>query len=620
MRKKHITIILTLILVFSSVVTLQAQDTQDVKNPNTITYATLGNQSTLDPHYAYDTDSVQVIFNVLEGLIQYDGSKIKEFKPMLSTKVPSKENGLISEDGTDYTFIVREGVKFTNGNKLTPEDVKYSIMRGMVYDRTGGPMWMLYEPLFGLKTLDELSERVVGVEDAKKLTAEQSKKVYNAIDEKIEINGNKVTFHLDSPYPPFLNVLAHGNYGGLILDKEWSIKQGCWPDDPTQIAKYHDRAKEDDPLFDKLMGTGPFMLESWQNGEEVVFRRNDDYWREPANFETAIIKNVDEWSTRKMMFLNGDADLAYVPKQYRAQVANSDKVRVIEDLANLANTVMTFNWDINTKGNAYVGSGKLDGEGIPSNFFDNLHVRKAFSYAFNYDAFIQEVRMGEAIRLRGPIVKPLIGYDKDSKVYKHNVEKAKEHFKKAFDGKVWENGFKMTLVYNTGNPARKVACDIMKAYVEQINPKFDLDVRSLQWSSYLEKSNRNYLPLAVNSWIADYPDPHNFVSPYLSSNSYYGDMRGEAYNEWAEEQGLNDLIDKGINTLDDEKREKIYKKIQKIAVDKAVDVWLDQSIGVHVERSYLEGYYPNAMRPGVNFYIFDKPGGLETHEVKQMNQ
>ncbi len=608
MNKKILSITLALFLIFSFV-SINSVSASSVKNPNTINYVTLGNQSTLDPHYAYDTDSVQVIFNVLEGLIRYDGSKIDEFKPMLSTKVPSKDNGLISEDGTEYTFILREDVEFSNGNKFTPEDVKYSIMRGMVLDRTGGPMWMLYEPLFGLKTLDELSEQVVGVEDAKNLTSEQSRKVYNALDEKITIDGNKITFHLKSPYPPFLNILVHGNYGGLIIDKEWSIEQGCWPDDPEAIAEYHDLDKKNDPLFDKLMGTGPFILEDWTNGEEVVLRRNDNYWREPANFETAIIQSVDEWSTRKMMFLNGDADLTYVPKQYRPQIENSDKVKIIEDLPNLANTVMTFNWDINTKGNSYIGSGELDGNGIPSNFFDNLHVRKAFSYAFNYRAFIEEVRMGEAVRLRGPIVKPLLGYDEDSKVYNQNLKKAEEEFKKAFDGELWEKGFEFTLVYNTGNPARKVACDILKAYVEQINPKFNLQVRSLQWSTYLEKSNQNYLPLAVNSWIADYPDPHNFASPYLSSGSYYGSMRGEAYNEWAEESGLNDLIDKGINTLDRDKREKIYKEIQEIAVDKAIDIWLDQSVGVHVERNYLEGYYPNPMRPGVYFYMYDKPGG-----------
>ena len=606
MSKKVISIVLALLVVTSIFSTAFAAE--HVKNPNTISYASIGNQSTLDPHYAYDADSMSIIHNVVEGLIAYKGSKIDEFKPLLSTKVPSKENGLLSEDGTEYTFVIREGVEFSNGNKLTPEDVKYSAMRAIVLDRTGGPIWMLIEPLFGVRSLDEVTEKVVGVKEANNLNDEQAKKVYDAIDEKITIDGNKVTFHLDSPYPPFLNVMAHGNYPGMILDKEWSIEQGAWPGTPETIAKHHDPSTNEDPLQDKLMGTGPFILEEWDNGNRVIFRRNDDYWREPANFEKAIIKNIDEWSTRKLMFMRGDVDISYVPKQYRNQLANDDRFKVYNNQS-LLGTFMTFNWDLNTQGNDYIGSGKLDGNGIPHDFFSDKDVRKAFSYAFNYKAFINQIRMGEAIPLRGPIVKPLLGYDDNSMNYNHNMQKAKEHFKKAFDGKVWDRGFEMTILYNTGNPARKAACDILKTYVEQINPKFNVKVRSLQWSTYLDRSSRNYLPISVNNWMADYPDPHNFVKPILGAGSYYGERRGEAYNEWVKESGLQELIIKGMDTTNTEEREKIYTEIQKIAMDNAIDIWLDQSMSAHVERSYMEGYYHNPMRPGIYFYMYDKPGG-----------
>src|SRR6056297_3794959 len=173
MKKKFGVLLLSLILVFSVVSIVGAQE--DVKNPNTYTHVTIGNQSTLDPHYSYDTASSEVIDNVYECLIQYQGESINEFSPLLATKVPSRENGLISEDGTEYTFPIREGVQFSNGDPLTPEDVKYSFMRGMVMDRTAGPMWMIFEPLFGYAaSLSDVTEEVVGVEDPTKLTADQS--------------------------------------------------------------------------------------------------------------------------------------------------------------------------------------------------------------------------------------------------------------------------------------------------------------------------------------------------------------------------------------------------------------------------------------------------------------
>ena len=623
MNKRIFSVVLALVLVVAGFSVAGAQDTE-VKNPNTMTMVTIGDQNTMDPHFAYDTASSEVIFNVMEALIAYDRSSIEDFKPMLSTKVPSLDNGLISEDGTEYTFVLREGVEFSNGNELTPEDVKYSFMRGMVQDRTGGPVWMLIEPFFGVQTLDAAAKKVLDNpgEDFKieNMTDEQAEKLYEAMDEKIVIDGNEITLKLDAPYPPFLTIVAHGNNVGMIMDKEWVVEQGGWDGTPETIVEHHDPNKENDPLFDKLMGTGPFILEEWQNGDHVILRRNDDYWREPANFETAVIQNVDEWSTRKMMFLRGDADLAYVPKQYRSQVMETGKVDIVENLPQLQNTTMMFNWDINIQASDFVGSGKLDGNGIPADFFADVHVRRAFSHAFNYDAFIKEVRMGEAIRLRGPIVKPLQGYDENSEVPKLNLEKAEEEFKKAFDGELWEKGFEMTLVYNTGNSARKVAADMLKSYIEQINPKFDVKVQGLQWSTYLDGSIQGTLPASFGGWLADFPDAHNFAQPFLHSEGYYGGQRGENYMEWAEESGLNDLIDKGITTVDPEKRKEVYKEIQEIAVDQAIDIWLDQAIGVHLERKYLEGYYPNPMRPGTYFYMYNKPGGYETHEVKGIEE
>lgn len=612
MNKRIVSVVLALMLMVAGFSVVGAQD---VKNPNTMTSVTIGDQNTMDPHFAYDTASSEVIFNVMEALIAYDGSSIEEFKPMLSTKVPSLDNGLISEDGTEYTFVIREGVEFSNGNELTPEDVKYSFMRGMVNDRTGGPVWMLLEPFFGYQTLNTVAENLVGVEKVKDLTDAQAKTLYNAMDEKIVIDGNKITLKLADPYPPFMTILAHGNNVGMIMDKEWAIEQGAWNDTPETIVAHHDPVKEEDPLFDKLMGTGPFILEDWVNGDHVILRRNDNYWSEPANFETAIIKNVDEWSTRKMMFLRGDADLAYVPKQYRPQVMETGKVDIVENLPQLQNTTMMFNWDITKKGSDFIGSGELDGEGIPADFFADVNVRRAFSYCFNYEAFLQEVRMGEAIRLRGPIVKPLMGYNENSKIPTLNLEKAEEEFRKAFGGEVWEKGFQLTLTYNTGNSARKVAADMLKSYVEQINPKFDVKVQGLQWSTYLDASIRGTLPASFGGWLADFPDPHNFAQPFLHSNGYYGGQRGENYQEWAKEN-VDGLIDKGITTVDPEKRREIYKEIQDLSVDQAIDIWLDQSIGVHLERKYLTGYYPNPMRPGTFFYMYNKPGGYETHTVK----
>ncbi|MCF8002249.1 MAG: ABC transporter substrate-binding protein [Halanaerobiales bacterium] len=604
MKNKFGVLLLSLILVFSVVSIVGAQD--EVKSPNTYTHVTIGNQSTLDPHYSYDTASSEVIDNVYECLIQYQGKSINKFSPLLSTEVPSRENGLISEDGTEYTFPIREGVKFSNGNALTPEDVKYSFMRGMVLDRTAGPLWMIFEPLFGYAaSLSDVTQEVVGVEDPTQLTDAQAAEVYKVLDEKITIDGNKVTFHLANPYPPFLNIVAQHAAWSSILDKEWSIKQGAWDGTPETIADHHDPVKEDDPLYDKMMGTGPFVLTEWVNGDRVVFKRNENYWRKPANFKTVIIKNIDEPTTRILLLQRGDADSIALDYQYFSQIEGNEDIRIEKGIPVLQNLDMLFNWTINTKGNDYIGSGKLDGEGIPADFFTDVHVRKGFSYVFNYKAFMEEVRQGQSKKLRGPIVDPLLGYDEDSPVYELDLEKAEEHFKQAWDGQVWEKGFKMTILYNSGNMTRKTAADIFKSYLEQLNPKFDIDTRAVQWSTFLDESARGTLPLQIGGWLADFPDPHNFVQPFLHSQGYYGAKRGENYQEWAKEN-VDPLIDEGISELDRSKREGIYKELQSIAHEQAIDVWIDQPTGARIQRNWVKGWYPNPMRPGQYFYILDK--------------
>ncbi|KUK15759.1 MAG: Extracellular solute-binding protein family 5 [Petrotoga mobilis] len=86
MKKVFIVLMVTLLGVFAFT---------QVKNPDMIFDATIGEPDTLDPHHAYDTASGEVIFNVYDNLIAYDGESLSKFVPMLSTVVPTVENGYL---------------------------------------------------------------------------------------------------------------------------------------------------------------------------------------------------------------------------------------------------------------------------------------------------------------------------------------------------------------------------------------------------------------------------------------------------------------------------------------------------------------------------------------------
>jgi peptide/nickel transport system substrate-binding protein len=616
MNKRLVSIVLSLVVIVASFSVVAGAAT--VKNPEKLVVLQFGNAETLDPHWAYDSASGMHVENTYESLFQYPEGDVSTLAPLLATKVPTAKNGLIKDNGKTYVFPIREGVVFHNGNKLTPEDVKYSFMRAIFQNRVGGPTWMLIDPIFGLTQgrLENIANMAWDDVDKAPTTDELEKilknnkdkatELYNYVESHFEIDGNKVIVHMEAPYPPFTKILTRSNnYAGGILDKEWSKEIGAWNGTPEDIGDHFDPAASESAYnkLENMNGTGPYEIVEFQNGEQTIWKAYDNYWRENAALETIVFKAIDEWSTRKLMFLRGDADLCIVDPQYLQQVQSSKEIRAFPGLRSVGMRSFSFNWDINMKGNDYVGSGKLDGNGIPSDFFNNVHVRRAFSYAFNYDVFIEQVMRGNAVRISGPSPAPLAGAKVDP-MYELNLEKAKEEFKKAYDGKLWEKGFKMTILYNTGNLTRKSASDMLKTYVEQVNPKFDVKVRSLQWSTFLSASRQGKLPISLSGWAADFPDAHNFMQPLLHSGGYYAGSRGDAYKEWAKEN-IDPKMAKGMKILDKEERREYYAGIQDYAQKQAIDIWGWQGVGTHLERKWIKGYYYNPLSNGY-WYKYEK--------------
>ena len=547
----------------------------EVKNPDTLIVADIGTVDSLDPAWAYDTASGARIFNIYETLVSFKDGKTDEFIPVLATKVPSVENGLISPDGLTYTFPIRKGVKFHNGEILTPEDVEYSFERAMVQDRDGGPVWMLYEPLLGVHGSRDSEGNIV-------IDFEQ-------IDKAVEVEGDNVVFHLKHPYPPFLAILA--NTWGSIVSKKFCVEHGDWPGTAETWKKYNNPEPGKETLHAIACGTGPFKLERWEPGVETVVARFDDYWQGPAKLKRVIWKVVEEWTTRKLMFLAGDADIIYVPQPYIQELEGVEGIRVAKKLPSLTLSAAFFNFNINPEGNADIGSGKLDGEGIPPDFFSDKDVRLGFAYSFDWETYLQDVFMGEALKPVGPIPEGIAYRNPEQETYYFDPEKAKEHFKKAWGGKVWEKGFKFTILYNTGNTMREIAARMFEENVEALNPKFKIEVRPVEWSTYLKELVNRRLTLFIIGWLADYADPHNFVHPFMHSQGDFSAF--QSYHNPI----VDELIERGIKTVDPEKRGQIYYQLQLIYYDDVPSVPLYQQLLRHYERDWVHGWYFNPIYP-----------------------
>ena len=561
-----------------------------VKNPDTYVYASISDIDSLDPAWAYDAASQLIIDNVYETLVAYDGSSVSKLVPVLATKVPTRANGLLSKDGRAYTFPIRKGVKFHAGGTVTPEDVRYSIMRFCLFDRDGGPSSLLLEPLTGHPATRDADGKL-------------REEAYEEVARAVQVEGDNVVVRLPTPFAPLLTIFATW---ADVVSKDWMVKHGAWDGTEATWKKFNNPVKEASPIHDKANGTAPFKLERWdKGGKEIVLERFDGYWRAPAKLQFVRIKGINEFSLRKLMLQNGDADVILSDWPEYNQLKGMDGVSIQEDIPTAEmNPILYFTFDIEPTANPDIGSGKLDGDGIPRDFFSDLDVRKGFAYAFDYQALIRDVYRGKATQATGCIPKTLPYYDPEIEPYHYDLKKAEEHFRKAWGGKLWDTGFKLTFSYNEGNVPRQLVAVIQKHGVEAVNPKFRIEVRPIQWSTFLDRQTAHKLPLFVLGWNADYPDAHNFVFPMMHSKGTY--PQAQRYHDAEADK----LIEEAVRETSPVTRKALYDRVQQLEHDQVPHLVFVDFTRYRAARSWVKGFVPNPIFPdspyGSNFYTIYK--------------
>jgi peptide/nickel transport system substrate-binding protein len=605
-------------------------------DPTTFTDVTIGEPEVLDPAITYETAGGEVLQNVYETLVFYDGEATDKFVPMLA------ESWETSEDGTVWTFQIREGVKFHEGGDLTPSDVAYSFHRGLVQGGTHTPQWLLAEPLLGVG-IDDISavvdpehnsydsrEAVAALDPATLVAACEQVKAAVVADDA----AGTVTFTLAQPWGPFLPTIAQS--WGSIMDMEWVIENGGWDGSCDTWQNFYALTAEETPFNALTNGTGAFKLDHWTKGEELVMARNDNYWREPAKLERVVIQINPEWGTRFAMLQAGDADTVDVPVENRSQpdemvgercefdlATNAYKECEVVDDANplrlyigrpgLTQDVILYNFNIATEGNPYIGSGALDGNGVPSDFFADANIRKAFSYCFDWDVFINDVYNGEAVQSVGLPLPGMPGYDLEAPHYTFDLAQCEASFKAADldkdgvpagddpDGDVWTTGFRLQMGYNQGNTTRQITAEILAANLSQVNELFSVEILGLPWPSYLQAQRDGRLPIMTGGWLEDIHDPHNWYQPYTTGA--YG-ARQRLPEELREQ--FKTLLDQGVAETDPEARHQIYTEFNQLYYDLVPGTPMVLATSHGFEQRWVKGRVLNPIFSGTYYYTISK--------------
>jgi peptide/nickel transport system substrate-binding protein len=613
-------------------------------DPTTYTRVDHADIAMLDPHLAYEGSSYMAINNIIEGLVFYNRESASEFVPWLAEEVPTVQNGGLSEDGLTYTFKIREGIKFHDGNDLTPEDVAYSWERALLQSGPNSGQWMMIESIMGWPSGD-ITEPIAEGEyagDRDGLIANATPEELVAVCEEVKshfaFDNDAGTFTVTLPqaWGPFLAIISRP--WAYVIDKEWTIEQGDWDGSCDTWQNFYAPGAEDTMLARVINGTGPYILDHWTPDEEWVLVANENYWRQEGDemwpggpsgvpsIKRIVHKTVTEWGTRFAMAQTGDADSFYVPDANRPQAddwvgemcdATTEECtptdnpdgpfRMWYNMPSTSRTDLFVNHNVRTDesgSNPYIGSGQLDGNGIPPDFFGDLDVRKAFAYCFDYDTYIADGQNGEGIRNNVPIITNMLGYNEDGPYYEFDMAKCEEHLAAAWDGALPETGFRFQAVTNTGNLMRMTAAAILQNNLRSINPKYQLEVVTLPWPTYLASFRAGQLPIAISSWGEDYHDPHNWMQPYLIG-TYSGRQNfSEEFKEI-----FRPLIEQAVVEPDTAKREQLYFELGQLHYDNVPQIILSQAGERRYEQRWVQGYFYNPIWSPNYHYPLSLAGG-----------
>lgn len=211
---------------------------------DTLTVATVSEASSLDPVAQNEIPAINCMSQIFEGLIEM--SKDGKLLPKLAEKWEVEGN-------QKFTFHLRKGVKFHNGDEMTSEDVKYSLTRA--HDAAAVAQY------FGGIKLDTI----------------QTPDPYT------------ISFEIESPNSTFISYMTHA--GGYIINKKAAEASG-------------------DKLGVEPCGTGPFKFESWTKNDKLVLTRFDEYWGEKPAFKTLVMRPITEQPQRAIELETGNVDIA----------------------------------------------------------------------------------------------------------------------------------------------------------------------------------------------------------------------------------------------------------------------------------------------------------------------
>ncbi|HEU12466.1 MAG TPA: PKD domain-containing protein [Euryarchaeota archaeon] len=598
-----------------------------VPNPGIITAAELTHSPySLDPAIDNDWPGMEIFANVYETLVAYNGSSTSSFVPVIAQKIPTIENGGISSNGLNYTFYIRHGLKFSNGDPITVWDVYTSIVRTLLFMQgsPGTPGWIIAQDL------------LPGGGWASGLFSNGTA-LYNNITRAITYNNTtqSITFHLLKPDLAFLDYLADPE-GGSILDYNWLTSHGAGitftPQGFLNYTKYSYEQNYNTFIEYHAMGSGPYIIQSYLIGQSIMLVPNPNftpipgypgYNQTPTN--KVYIDYLKDPETAILMMESGQADITFglPPEDYvwASQMQSKGELDIYT-FPTLSINFYLFNWNVNITLMHSVFGYQYN---LPPHYFANPLVRKAFAYSFDYNTFINNI-LGNKIygadfgfHYTGIIPKGMPGYVPPNELYNvptFNLTLARQFMMESGEYNVSVN---IPVAVYAGDQMDYAATSMWAQNLSQMDPNIHITPIYMPGTMILGylTPNGNPMPLfnVQGSWGPDYPYPPDYLNNMYLPTGFYPNGLGMNYTnlisygyaqEASEFQNMTKYIINGDNSINQTVAFSDWKIAEQIAVNLTLYVYTYQQNGIWYYAPWIHGveYEENTIFAGSEDTLF----------------
>lgn len=474
----------------------------------------------IDPARGSDMASAVSLINLYSSLVYPT--------PEGNVEPYAAESWTVSDDNLTYTFQLRQGIKFHDGREMTAEDVKFSFDRLMAIGE-------------GFAYLFRGVVREVTVDDT-----------------------YTVSFHLEQPFGPFLNILTR-----LYIVNSELVKENIKPDGP--YGEMGDYGTEFLNVNDA--GSGAYMVRSFDISSELVMERFPDFFGEvaPNAPDEVRIIGTTEAATVRTWMSNRELEI-------------SDTWQTAEALASLDNIPGI---DIAS----YLDGGQLylmmHTQKPP---LDDIHVRRAIAYLIDYDALVQQIFPGTE-KARGPVSRSLVGWNPSLPELEFSLDKAREELAQSRYAGQWDQ-YPIEYAWTAEVPALEKVALMLQANAQQVG--LTIDIVQTPWLQLIERAgSKESTPHLASIFVTP---SYGEAGSQLRARFHSSTAGTWEQLEWLENAELDAMIEDALATVDFVERMAKYAEVQARVVELFPTVALYDNVNRHAYQAcYVE--WPQLQAP-----------------------